>query len=195
VADKIISDLTPATSIAAADLFEIETVAGNSRKATGTLVRNLASPRLYAAIATVGTDAATTEKTLQSYAMSSGLVSSDGQVVHVMASGAYAATTRSRTVRLKLGATTIGGSIATVDAALLIWSLEAWITRRSATSQQIMWKFSFGGASNDPFAYTRNATATEDFANALTIALTGQVGAGAVANDIDCRTFVVEHLP
>lgn len=153
-----------------------------------------AAYRLSAATSTVGTDANTSEKTLQSYAMSAAQIGVDGAVAHIVTNGALAATTRSRTIRLKLGSTTLA-SVATTANTEVNWSIEAWVTRRSSTSQQVYYSLRLGtAAATDSFVTTRSSTGAEDLATALTIALTGQVAGSPVANDIDCRTFIVEYL-
>lgn len=193
MADKKISDLTNASSLAGGDLIEIENVGGNSRKATATVARAFHSPRLSAITSTTGTPASTTETDLATYAMPAGQVAADGQALRITTAGVLAATTRSRTVRLYLGATLLA-SITTTNSAELLWSIEAWVTRRSSTSEQIFYKLTLGGAASDSWIISRNGTAAENLANALTVKITGQVGGSPVANDIDCRTFIVEHL-
>jgi hypothetical protein len=56
MADKTIGDFTAASSIADADLFEIETVAGNSRKATLTVLK-AALPQPYLVVPVRAADA------------------------------------------------------------------------------------------------------------------------------------------
>lgn len=147
---------------------------------------------LSAAYSSVGTPANTTETDLQSYAMPGGTLGVDGQVLRVRAAGALAATTRSRTVRLYVGATVVS-SVAMSANTTTLWTAEALIIRTGAATQTVYAIFTPGGSAAASVTSTRTTT-TETLSGSVTIKVTGQVGGTPVANDITCDLLIAEKL-
>lgn len=170
-----------------------EVTLGTGLSMSGTTLN--VSPRLFSAFTSVGTDAATTEKTLQTYTLPGGTLATNGQAVRVIVRGKYASTSRSRQLRLYFGATVVTFMSSTTASAFNV-TLEAIIMRTGATTQ-IGFGPSRAGASNTTsvgFDFIEYNDPAETLASDVIIKVTGQVAVGAVANDITCDCVMVELL-
>lgn len=199
MADKTISDFTAATSLASADLFEIENAGGNSRKVTfATLLASLAPIRkLHGNVTQAATTTSTSEQDLMSYTLPANTLSADGMAVRVVASGTFAATTRSRTLKLYFGSN--GGiTFTTTTSTHVHWAIDGVFFRRGSANGMIRSHVRAGiaGSSDDGVSRSRTFTGyTEDLTAGMVIKVTGQVGGSPVASDITCEQMMVELIP
>lgn len=197
MADKKISDLTAASSLAAGDLFEIENTGGNSRKATVQLIADYlqslgAVRRLHSSFTQTGNDANTNEKDLGTYALPANTLASDGQSIRMKAWGTLAANSNSKTVRLYFGGHTT--SFTTSSATDVKWLIESTLMRYQVGGQRRLNLFSIGASSATGGAGSTVSTAAQDETTSLTLKVTGQSGTAA-ANNIVMDGLLIEFLP
>lgn len=148
-------------------------------------------PRLlYATGLSAGNTATTSEETIQSYAMAASRLAVVGDRIVIRAGGVLAATTDNKTVRIKLGATTIV-TITTASATNVRWASEVWVLKTGASAQSyvVVSTVTASGAG------TTSGTATETDTNSLTIAVTSQNATNSAAGSITCQMLTVDFHP
>lgn len=118
------------------------------------------------------------ETDLMSYTIEQGTLSQLGSSILIFACGNTNANANNKTLNLKLGATTLftTGAVALNN---IDWVLQAEVVFAGGTAQISYAVFNRNGGS--PIINT--TTATENFANSLTIKITGT---GVATGDIDC---------
>jgi uncharacterized protein (UPF0333 family) len=142
-----------------------------------------------------GTAANTTEQDLKTYTLPGGTLSADGMAIEIIASGTLAATSRLRTITVYFGAS---GSVtfSSASSTTVHWGVRIVIMRSGASEQR--WfstaYMGIGGANENPVHRVRNFTTSIDNTTNQVVKVTGQVGIGAVANDIICNLWRVELL-
>lgn len=144
---------------------------------------------IYGTVTTVGCSGSG-ETTLWSQALPANLLNANGERLEIVAWGVMAADTDAKTLRVKLGATTLlTGSLggATVHVG---WILRGSIMRESSAVQRYSFNAQIQGSSG-PGAFAIGAAA-EDLTSSLTLAVTGQ---GAQTNDIDLRALSLNWHP
>lgn len=140
------------------------------------------------------------EDDLMSYTMPANTLSRNGMGIRITARGVIAGADANRTVRLKIGGTTISFNAAmdnAVSTGYTKWWIDATIIRVGAASQVYVEAGgqSFAGTwatGNDP-GHKLNGTLTFDETAACIIKVTGE-SAGAVNNDITQTLFLIEAL-
>lgn len=146
------------------------------------------SPRVFRPLSQnttqVGTDADTLEKTFTTFTVPADTVFANGQKIRVNVFGTAAANANTKTVRIKLGATTLA-SISVGQGSSTAWHIECWIVRTGSAAQKATAPWNSG---NSTSAYV---SATENWATALALAVTGQNGTAA-ANDIVHEGTVID---
>lgn len=151
---------------------------------------------MYLTDSGVGTDAATTEKTLATFTMPANFLNRDYKALRISANFNFAGTTRSRTGRLYFGSTVIG-FLTSTTAAHTFLRVSGTIIRTGSATQRIMdivAQWSTNNSSTSAGNAFGTLTSTQDLTATVEIKATGQVGTGAVANDIVCRGLMVEYL-
>lgn len=144
--------------------------------------------RLNSNVTSVSSLANTSENDLQTYSLPGGTLATNGDIIHIIVCGTLAATTRSRTVRLYWGSTTLA-TLTSSSSSETRWKVEAWVIRTGAATQLAeALAYQVASFSNG------QANKTETLSGAITIKITGQVGAGAVAGDITSDWLFVEMI-
>jgi hypothetical protein len=139
--------------------------------------------------ATNATTAVTTEEDLAVYSMPANTLTATGQVLKVQAFGKTAANANAKTIRVKLGTTTLKSNTVETSPNNLDWKLEVEVVRISDTVQKVFGSIQFAGTAVD-IDYT---TAAEDLTTSLDVKVTGQNGV-ASASDIECEFFGVKKI-
>lgn len=113
----------------------------------------------------------------------------NGDIVHFVGAGTFAATGNNKRLRVKLGATTIfdTGALATTTAE--DWLIEGWITRTGTSAEKTVVKFMTSDTSIAP--QVQYGTASEDTTTALTLQFTGEATAN---NDIAQELLSAEKV-
>lgn len=146
---------------------------------------------LYVTGSSVGNGADLTEDTLQTYTLPGGTLINVGDRLHVVAGGAYAASTDSKSARVKIGATQLATpSGTTVNTTT--WQVDAWVVKTGNNAQ------SYNASAvvvNTSSAGGRSGTATLTDTGALNIVVTGQNTTASTANSITCQYFAVDYYP
>lgn len=132
-----------------------------------------------------GTPASTTETTLATFTLPTGSIDADGETLEVYASGTTAANANNKTLRLKIGTTTIATNGTTTAPNNLNWIIRGKIFRTGAAAQKGSVEIIFNGVATEIDYFT----ATETWSG-NTISITGQNGS-ASANDIVLETFEI----
>lgn len=151
---------------------------------------------LYCTDSNVGTDAATTEKTLANWIMPANWLNRDFKALRLTADFSMTGTTRSRTGRLYFG-TYVIGFVTTTTAAHTYLKIQGTVIRTGSAAQRVVnvvaqWSTNMSSTSAaNAFGY---GNTTQDLTATVEIKATGQVGTGAVANDVVCRGLMVEYL-
>jgi len=149
--------------------------------------------RLASPIAAVGTAANVTETTLQSFTLPANSLAVDGQAIRVVASGTMVGSTRSRSIKLYLGATVIA-TLTTAVATVTHWAMEATIVRTAAGAQRILVYVSAGSGAADTVSFTNNGVAAVSLTADALVKVTGQSTTGAVANDLACNMMLTHAI-
>jgi hypothetical protein len=139
---------------------------------------------------TVGTDADTNEKTLQSYTIPANALSQDGQAIRITFAGITSANTNTKQLKIKLGSTTLYDGTAYTPTTAYFINFDFIIVRTGSSAQRyytpnISWN-------NENIVITQG-TSAEDMTSALVLAVTGQNGT-ALANEIQIYNFLVEYI-
>lgn len=151
---------------------------------------------LYLTDSGTGTDAATTEKTLAQWTLPANWLNRDFKALRLTANFTMTGTTRSRTGRLYFGSTVMG-FVTTTTAAHTYLKIQGLVVRTGSATQRIMdiiVQWSANNSSTSAANAFGTTTSAQDLTADVLIKATGQVGTGAVANDIVCRGLLVEYL-
>lgn len=173
--------------IAAAVMF----IAGQAM-AQSVTVGSSAYQRLYYTGTSVGNGADTTEDVLQTFTLAAGQLANVGDMIHIVASGKWAGSTDTKTLRLRAGG--VSGTILTAPIAasanVTQWSLEAWITKSGSNTQTYaVTALSVSGSFNGVNSGTLSLTDT----GTIQLVITGQDSTSATANAITCQTMFVDY--
>lgn len=134
------------------------------------------------------TGANTTETTLQSLTLPAYGLNYDGQEISARAAGTTAANANVKTVRLKVGGTTVLALVIDPgEAAAKDWWAEARITRLSASAVRVDAR---GGYDGSNLVVTGTASLAVDLTAAATVLVSGQNGT-ASASDITSRRLAL----
>lgn len=150
--------------------------------------------RLYVTGSVVGNGADTTEDTLQSYVLPAGTLANVGDTIHIMASGAAAASTDNKVYRVRIGSG--AGNIVTSGTLLTLsgirWAVDVYIVKTGSNTQSFyaMGRVSNATTSDGTLSGTLSGTDTA----AITISITGQDTTASTANAVTCQYFSVDFL-
>jgi hypothetical protein len=136
-----------------------------------------------------GNGADTTEDALAGYTGTIQLVNV-GDVVHVTARGVAAATTDTKSIRVKIAATT-ACSVANTTAANITWYLDCWILKTGANTQSGMFLSNNVGNNSINGINVPNVTDTSP----ITISMTAQNATAATANSIQVQAAFAQYFP
>lgn len=151
--------------------------------------------RLASSTGGLASTATTSEEFLYTYTVPAGTLASDGQCLRITLAGTMAAVSRSRVVKIYIGATssTVASS---ATSTVVQFRSEHLVTRTGATSQRIS-GLSAAGPNNavtvNPFL--PNFTAAETLSGAFDIKFSSTVAAGASANDVVINQVLIEMIP
>lgn len=145
---------------------------------------------LFQSTAVVGNGADTTEDTLYTVTIPAGTLANVGDVLHVIARGTAAATTDSKSTRLKFGGTNIN-SFTQNAVGNVAWYFEVWILKTGANAQSIT-AFTIPATNNVTSGIGTSAITDT---GAITMLLTGQNSTAATANSIQTSSMFVYYLP
>jgi hypothetical protein len=142
--------------------------------------------------ASSGNGADLTEDTLttcSSYTLPAGQLANVGDVIRIFAGGTLGASTDSKTVRVKIGSSTVGIIISAAVGGTQ-WSSDIYIMKTGSNTQ------SSGGytmANNQGVGISSFALTFTDTATQL-ISVTGQNATNSVAGSVTCRMAIVQYL-
>ena len=130
----------------------------------------------------------TNETDLKTYALSAGILSTNGDTIRITVTGITAANTNTKTLKVYFGATVVvNANITAADD--LHWKLWAEITRTAAATQIACGTLDTHGSGS---LFTTSAP-TETLSGAITVKMTGQ--SNTASNDITAKNWSVEFLP
>lgn len=132
----------------------------------------------------------TSETDLISYTLAKNSLTTNGDLIEIIASGIYAANGNNKTVTLKFGSQTIltTGAIAANDGS---WKIRAEIIRKSAATQEISADIiSSNGSVTDS---TTRTAGTQTLADDLIIKCTGT--SGTASDDITQYSLIIKLTP
>lgn len=146
-----------------------------------TLAKLASTGSLGGLYATVGTDAATTEKTLWNVNLAAGQLSTAGETIEVVAFGKTGANGNDKTIKLTIDGITVvtSGTITSNDKK---WCLRGLISRVGANTSWISGTFNVDGVAT-AVQSAASGTMTTAWSSAVALAITGENGT-AVANDV-----------
>jgi hypothetical protein len=144
---------------------------------------------LASAYADVLTTAVTTEETAFSYTLPAGTLAADGKALKMVVAGSTAANATTKTIRVKIGSTTILTNTVVTAPNDDKWYAELTIVRASATASVVAGDIVFDN-SHDGVQVSKPAVT---WANANTITVTLQNGT-ANAGDITMSLVAIELL-
>jgi hypothetical protein len=147
--------------------------------------------RLYATGASVGNGADLTEDTLQTVSLPTGTFGTIGDTVHIVASGTLAASTDSKTVRVKFGSNQMGPPVASA-ATNLRWTFDAVLVRTGASQ----FSFTYWGAMTGGTGTTtiNGGTTSQTETSPIVVAVTGQNVTTSAAGSITCQLLTVDFV-
>lgn len=149
------------------------------------------SQRLFTSMTVIGNGADLTEDTLITYSIPANTFVNVGDTVRVIASGAYASSTDSKTARLKIGAVTAATAAATATTNLL-WRIEFNITKSATNAQQLEYVAANSGGAGTQMYGNGASGLVDGVANALTI--TGQNTTNSVASSVSVRYVTIDLI-
>lgn len=138
-------------------------------------------------LGSASTTAVTTEEDLFTYSMPANTLNSTYKVLRIKAWGTTAANANNKTVRLRVGANSLGGLAGAINNQA--WTIEGELFFITTTSQETT-RTSIVNGSSPTVGYL---AITENLASALTIKITGQNDV-ASAGDIVCQGMTVEII-
>lgn len=205
---KRITELDLANPLTDADLFAV-VQNGRTKRATSSQVRQLTSDgcqcTLVSRFTTVGTDANTTKKFLETYTLPSDAIVNDGSYLEIHAAGTFAANANGKLVQLNLKQNSTGLSV-NFSIPLGNYNDDLWyIDLRLQKSGALNYVVSGEGVvmDNDQTALQTaqsipylvgDGNGCDWTAGDLQICVTG-TNSSASANDITVNTFIIDaHL-
>lgn len=134
------------------------------------------APYRLATLASQSSSSGSGETTIASYTVDVGTLAKNNSSMLIFACGQTAANGNNKTLKLKLGSTTLftSGAIASNNKD---WTLQAEIVRTGAATETAWTQYNINGSA--PIVTT--TTATENLATSLTLSITGQ---GTSSGDI-----------
>jgi hypothetical protein len=145
---------------------------------------------LYQTSTSVGNGADTTEDTLQTFVVPAGKLAAVGDRLVIELSGTMAASTDSRTSRVRLnGGSNIGGITGTTVNHTQ-WVNRVVIMKTGSNTQSVVSNATVSAA---PLGLVSLLTVTDTAA--ITITVTGQNNTNSVAGSITCRYMTVDYIP
>ena len=148
---------------------------------------------LFTSGVSVGNGADLTEDIIKTFSVPGNTLLNIGDKLHIVAAGAFAASTDAKTARIRFGG--ISGTILNAAsgnaAGQTSWTAEAWITITSVGN------FAFAGMGvtvGAPTGGGASGTAALDLTAAQTLAVTGQNATTSTAGSITCTYFQVELI-
>lgn len=139
---------------------------------------------IYVSTTAVGTDAATTEKTLASYTLPASYLNQNFDYIEVQAWGTYAANANTKLLRLKFGSTTFATTALAQNNQT--WIIRSKILRTAAATQDMFTELNIltlASVGNGTVGCGEFQQPTETLSGTVAITVTGQNGT-ANANDI-----------
>jgi hypothetical protein len=127
------------------------------------------------------------EDDLITYTVPADTLTSAGQFLHISASGQFAASANNKRLRAKFGATTLFDSGALAITAASDWTLEGWIIRTGAATQEAYVEFQCSDATVP--ADAQYSTPAETLSGTSVLKLTGEATAD---NDIVHKTLATD---
>jgi hypothetical protein len=154
---------------------------------TGSDVAHAGGP-IFMSTTTVGTDADTVEKDLQSKTVAANTMVATNQGLYIIAWGRFAATATTKHIRLYYGSTVIyDNGVTTYNN--LNWMLEGWVYRTGAATQKALGK----GLVVSESPGLQITSPTETLSGTVAVRVTGQNGTGNL-NDILCDGMRVDYI-
>ena len=141
-------------------------------------------------LSSTGTASDTVETDLNTITAPADTLDANEKAIRVRSHGIFAATANTKTIRLKVGGTTVISNDLTTAPNGLAWYAEVDIYRTSVDNQEVIARMIVGAISQ---TVTRTALTLDDGA-AIIIKLTGQNGTAA-ANDIVAKALAGEEIP
>jgi endonuclease YncB( thermonuclease family) len=147
------------------------------------------SSTIFGSATLQGNGADTTEDALAAYTGTVSLVNV-GDVIHFSGRGVAAASTDTKTIRVKLGGISTC-SANNAAAGNTTWFMDCWIMKTGASTQSY-WYFNNNATNN--IINNFNVTSVADTAP-ITLNLTAQNATTATANSIQIQTGVAQYFP
>lgn len=144
---------------------------------------------LYKTGAAVGNGADLTEDTLATYTVPANTLAADGDILHIRAGGTLAASTDSKTVKIKWGGVTLATLGPYTAVGNVAWSADVRVIRTGSAAESFIAMMTaqnstaFTAASNTT---TVNTTVTND------VVVTGQNTTNSVANSVKMQYLTVD---
>lgn len=145
---------------------------------------------LYVAGASVGNGADTTEDALQTFTLPANTISATGDVIEIEAAGTFAASTDTKTMRVKFGAITFTNLVGNT-AGNTTWWYRVRMIRTSSGVYRSLVNYMMNNQPVSPVTATPSQSETVD----NVIAVTGQNSTNPVAGSITCAYFCVSFMP
>lgn len=146
--------------------------------------------RLFFNGVVAGNAADTTEDTLMSFTVPAGALANVGDTLHVVAGGSLAASTDSKTVRLRIGGSGALASPVGAAVGVIKWMLQVWLTKTASNTQSYVTSYSNGASL---FSTISGTLALAD-TGTLAVAVSGQNVTNSVLNSITCQYLSVDLI-
>ena len=176
----VTADITDA-NVTTAKILDANITAGKLATDSVTLPKLASTGSLGSLYAAVGTDAATTEKTLWSVTVGAAQLGATGESIEVVAFGSTAANGNNKTIKLTIDGINVVTS-GTLTSNNKIWCLRGLITRTGSNTSWMSGSITVDGVVTD-IQTAASGTMTTAWTSAVALAITGQNGTAA-ANDI-----------
>lgn len=145
----------------------------------------------------VGTDANTNEKVLKTLTIPADMLNVDGKAIKFRYWGFFGATANVKTLRVRLGPTTLTGTVIVAPTAAIYngleWEIIGTIFRGTTDAQRCAARTFIDGAPTANTVQVGRVAAANDDAADMLLEMTGQNGTAA-ANDIVCAGHHVEYV-
>ena len=150
-------------------------------------------PTLYVTGVVAGNAADTTEDIMQTYTVPALTLANVGDILEIVAGGAFGGTTDAKTARLRIGG--IAGSIVCAptgnSASQTRWAITAWVVKTGASTQSFT---GLGAISAAATGGSLNGTATLTDTATIQIVVTGQNATNSVVNSVTCQYLHVRYV-
>lgn len=176
----VTADITDA-NVTTAKILDANITAGKLATDSVTLPKLASTGSLGSLYAAVGTDAATTEKTLWNVTVGAAQLGATGESIEVVAFGSTAANGNDKTIKLTIDGINVVTS-GTLTSNNKIWCLRGLITRTGSNTCWMSGSITVDGVVTD-IQTVSSGTMTTAWTSAVALAITGQNGT-ATGNDI-----------